>query len=203
MVEDEELDEIFEEDEEAFNLSGKSLDHPEALEPPPPPPPPASDEMLIKSPCKKQQHGVQLRRAVNKLGAMRRRASTVASSVGAVQLNSLLEDQQNRISPFEKSMSSRNLMEQPSTSRRRSLSTGTSWRSKSTSTLVSHGDSERTLSFRHSLASREKSWTSRSEHFKHEPMDNVSESMELISEGDPSTSYTNTSSSLKNGDKSD
>jgi len=200
VVEDEELDEIFEEDEEAFNLSGKSLDHPEALAPPPPPPPSASDEMLIKSPSKKQQHGVQLRRAVNKLGAMRRRASTVAPSVGAAQLNALLEEQQNRISPFEKSMSSRNLMEQPSTSRRRSLATGPSWRSKSTSTLVSHGDSERNVSFRQSFASREKSWSSsRSEDIKHEPIDNVSESMELISEEDPSTSYTNTS----NGDKSD
>lgn len=198
VVEDEELDEIFE-DEEAFNASAKSLSHRDGA----PPPTAPTDEILLTSPAKKQQHGVTLRRAVNKIGAMRRRASTVATHVDPEHLNSLLSDQQTRMSPFERSMSSKNVMDTAPTTRRCTVATGAgSWRSKSSSRLMSDADPRQ--SWRSTpLSGRDKSGVIRSSTNMSELgiLDNVSESLQEMSSEDPSTSYTNTSSSLKDWEK--
>jgi len=224
VVEDDELDDFWEEEGD-LNQSAVSLNHEPDQTPrtmPIPPksplkvlsrsssPPPTlgpigpSSETLLQSPHKRAQHGVTLRRTAN---TMRRRASTVAMALaGQEHIASLLEDQKASISPFERpavferSSSSANVLDKAKapTARRRSIATGSSWRTRSTSSI---GSQPRAVS-RSSLIM--KSSTSQMSILSSDHLAELQEGIELLSSSsssDPSTSYTNTSGSGRLGDK--
>ena len=236
VVEDEELDDLWdEEEEEAENQAESPLSQPpEPLVVAPPSPrkrvtsmpvspkkltrsltvnPPASpssqpapakspDDLGMKSPVKKSQHGVTLRRTANK---MRRRASNMGGSlVDHNHIAKLLEDQNVNVSPFERPIvfeqesATPNILDAASTrQRRRSLASGSSWRSTSGSNL-NPGVPQRPASRgpgvmnRPRPSSHDQSWVSRSSNLSSD-FSSLQEAIEVSSGDEPSTSYTDTS----------
>jgi hypothetical protein len=128
----EDLDEI--EETAAMSAPGasQSLDDDEKSRPATP--------RLPFSERRRTQHGITLRRAVNKLSAIRRRAPSVDSEF----LDTLNEDEICGVSPFERSMSSRNILENtPQGSfRNRRLSTGETMELRRTRRLSSSSTEE-------------------------------------------------------------
>lgn len=200
-------------------LVSSAPDHPLSPTPPLVAATSSADDVLM-SPVRKAQHGVTLRRTANK---MRRRVSNIASSlVDQDRIAKLLEDQKVSVSPFERPVaferenSSRNILDAvPARPRPGSIAAGSSWRSKSSSSLVPEGEQRlagrgmnraRSTSHDQSWANRsarssslDQSWANRS--IMSVDLGNVAEEFEISSE-DPSTSYTNSSVS-KNAGKFD
>jgi hypothetical protein len=94
---------------------------------------------------RKTQHGVTLRRAVHKLSAMRKRTSSIDSDI----FDHMNSEEKSGVSPFERSMSSRDINEN-------------SLRSRTPSADASRARSMRSLSTLDKSASQEMSWRSRS-----------------------------------------
>ena len=178
---------------------------------PPPVPTGSPDELLLKSPAKKAQHGVTLRRTANK---MRRRASTVnGCHVDQDHITKLLEDQNITISPFERPIafeqenSTTSILDNaPTRQRRRSIATGSSWLNKSASSV--EGENSQRPASRGSAvmnrprsSSRDQSWASRSSSISAD-FSSLQEEIEILSV-DASTSYTDTSTSKNGGAKFD